>query len=148
AWGGGLLLAWMLQQLGLHLFFLLVPTWLATTVIYMVLAFLMGAGDDYSEQAVPFELAEADRRAQEQLYLRHQTQSSPEAGPKGAGLTLQLARAVALLSLAACAVMAWLVFADGSLEVFRRWLIFPSIIYFIAATVWVSQRDKLDSTVV
>ncbi len=146
AWGGGLLLAWVLERLGLHLFFLLLPTWAATTVIYGVMAALMGARRDYTEQAVPFERAEAERRERERQYLQQHgvelasTEHSPRAGVK-----LQLARVMALLSLLVCALMAWRVFAGGDLAVFRDWLILPSVIYFIAATIWLVERDKRES---
>lgn len=146
AWGGALLVAWILERLGLHLFFLLLPTWLVATVLYLALAALMGARRDYAEQAVRFEQAETDWRERELRYLQQLETREPGPGSKGtAHLKLQLARAIALLSLGACAVMALLVFGGSSLEVFRDWLILPSIIYFMAATVWAGERDRLDS---
>ncbi|WP_308366271.1 MULTISPECIES: hypothetical protein [unclassified Microbulbifer] len=146
AWGGALLAAWILERLGLHLFFLLLPTWLVATVLYLALAALMGARRDYAGQAARFEQAETDRRERELRYLQQLEARGPEPGSKGAAhLKLQLARGIALLSLGICAVMALQVFVGSSLEVFRDWLILPSVIYFMAATVWAREREKLDS---
>jgi NCS1 family nucleobase:cation symporter-1 len=53
-----------------------------------------------------------------------------------------VARVTAYLSLVACAAMSVQVYLGGDLNWFRRWLIAPSLIYFVSATVWISQKEK------
>ena len=77
AWVTGLVSAWLLNTAGLHLFFLLIPTWFVTTAAYLALAALMGARQDYAEAGVEAE-QEAARRATEQAWL-----SEDHAAPAG-----------------------------------------------------------------
>ena len=50
--------------------------------------------------------------------------------------------AVALLSLGMCLAMAVCVFNGGTIETFRSWLILPSLVYFISATLWAIEKEK------
>ena len=68
AWVTGLVSAWLLNRAGLHLFFLLIPTWIVTTAAYLALAAIMGARRDYAEARAEAE-QEAARRATEQAWL-------------------------------------------------------------------------------
>jgi len=48
----------------------------------------------------------------------------------------------AYLSLLACAAMSVQVYLGGDLNWFRTWLIVPTLIYFVSATVWISKKEK------
>ncbi len=123
AWALSLLIAFGLNSAGLHLFFLLIPTWISASVIYLVLVKLM-AGDAVT-------VAEVSELAGE--YHEAETQSGGKAPLWGA---------VAMVSLAVCAGMALAVFGGVmSLEVLRSWMILPSLIYFVVATVWIIRKE-------
>ena len=139
AWGLSLLFAFILQRFGLHLFFLLIPTWIAATVIYILLASLMGAREAFTGQVAQEESAESERRIREQLYLKQQTYCRLK---RHASVKQWLAGIVALLSLCACFLLAVMVLEDGAPAIFRNWLVLPSIVYFISATVWVIEKEK------
>lgn len=143
AWGGSLLIAFLLARLGLHLFFLMIPTLISATIIYIVLASFMGARVAYTEQVAEHEKAEAVRRELEEKYL--QDTSSSVQNKKSGSVKQKAAGLVAILSLIACTVMAVMVFNDGALETFRTWLILPSVIYFIAATLWAIEKEKTEA---
>ncbi len=65
AWGAGLAVALVANQLGLHLFFLLVPAWLTAAVVYVIAARIQGAAAEPSPQAVAERAAELERRQAE-----------------------------------------------------------------------------------
>lgn len=145
-WGLSLLLALYLERTGLlHLFFLLLPVWFFATVTYTLLSAAMGARAWYPE-AEQHEAAEQARKAAERTFLER---GAPVAGP-GAGGTgdsaLAAARLTAILALAVCLGMAILVFLGGPLDPFRNWLILPTLVYFVAATVWVVRKERASDT--
>lgn len=140
AWGGSLVIALVLTRFGLHLFFLMIPTLLSATLIYCVLAATMGARVSYTEQVAIHEQAESIRRSQEATYLQENT--GPAQQQKAASTKQKATGFIALLALIVCAIMAVMVFSGGALETFRSWLILPSVIYFIAATLWAIEKEK------
>jgi NCS1 family nucleobase:cation symporter-1 len=142
AWGGSLLSAFILNRLGLHLFFLLIPTWLVATLIYIALAAAMGARGSYAEQATGDKKAADERRERERQYLQRQQtlQQSRQRGRNS--IKMQLAGLIALLSLLACIAIAMFVLRGGELEVLRSWLLWPSLIYFVSATIWAVEKEK------
>ncbi len=132
AWGVSLTAALFCWQTGLiHLFFLCVPVWLLTAVLYIALASVAGAGRSLPE--LPEELPE--------LPLS-QPPSAAAAPPDlvmyyGAGMLAQLA-------LGACLVLPILVFAGlMTTEMFRVLLIGVTAVYFVCGAAWLGQRERL-----
>jgi len=141
-WFASLLLAFYLEQIAtVHLFFLLTPVWIFATILYIGLASLMGARGAYAE-AADMEAAEKQRQTEEKAFLANNTTKSGGSPTKNANTSFLVARLTAYLSLAACAVMSVQVYLGGDLDWFRTWLIVPTLIYFVSATVWISRKEK------
>ena len=119
-----------------HEFFLVIPVWIVTTVSYIGLAWVAGARESLPE--LPPETpatvqAEVDGQC---THGRLGAQSPPR------GLCW-LSGAVALVCLVICVVLPLLVFAGRmELQLFQWLLICVTLIYFGAATVWITQREK------
>ena len=145
AWGVSLVIALMLNRfLDIHLFFLFIPAWITAVVVYLVMAALFGARDDYGERAVGAEAAENDRQKREKQYL-DKTVSPRISHVRGTSIQLQIARAGAILSLIVCAVMAVSCFLEWmELDRFRNWLILPTLFYFGFAVIWMLDQERLD----
>jgi cytosine permease len=141
-WLVSLVLALYLEIGGtLHLFFLLIPIWIFATLLYIVLASAMGARDIYA-QAADMESAEKQRQADEKAFLENDALRSAESPTKNTKAGFLVARVTAYLSLAACAVMSVRVYLGSDLDWFRTWLIVPTLIYFVSATVWIIEKEK------
>ncbi|MBL4826147.1 MAG: hypothetical protein JKY66_00270 [Spongiibacteraceae bacterium] len=146
-WGFSLLVAWLLEQQGLHLFFLLIPVWLCATLTYCVLASMMGAKEAHAEQVAEHENKERIRREDEANYLQQLQDKSVLNRLVKPTKKLQISRALALASLVVCALMAVVVYCGGALDVFRDWLLLPSLIYFVCAIIWSMEKEKRDASV-
>lgn len=135
SWAAALLVAFLLNNLGLHLFFLLVPAWLTASITYLLLAGAMGARD------TPLSVRKGELQSDaEQLSTVH-AQHRP---PAQLNLLARVSRIVAWASLLCCAAMAIATFSGMSLDILRTWLLLPSIVYFIAATYWITVKEKQD----
>ncbi len=137
AWAAGVGLALALHLTGtVHLFFLFVPVCVATVVLYVVLAALSGARGPLP--SVPPEPESTARGAV----------AGPAAGSPAAGGQRVLG-AIALLALLACAALALYVHLAGPagylerLKSFQRWLMLPTLVYFVAATIWQLRRMRV-----
>ncbi len=139
AWLAALGVAFVVHQMGLHLFFLLLPAWITATAVYIVAARAMGAADAISQAAADDKRSEARRQEQENTDLR-----AADSTPRQAklGLSAQLARAIAWASMLMCAAMAIAVFNGADLAVLRNWLIAPSLLYFVSATYWITAKER------
>jgi len=134
-WFAGVGFAILLGEYGLgllHLFYLLIPVWVFSTVLYIVLAKAMGAGDAYP-QAIEAEKVEQARRDAEADYLASGGQINDTRTEKSA--IEKMSQIISYASLAACAVIGVGTFTGAfTLDQLRLWLIFPTITYFAAAT--------------
>jgi len=128
----------------LHLFFLFVPVWIMTSVLYIVLSYFMGAKDVSPE--IPEKIPTA-----ESLSSMGSARKEPEEGKKVSPYNdpvLIISGLVAIVSLAICLALSIWVFIGGvenfraNLQSFHRILIYPTIAYFIAGTIFVIRRDK------
>lgn len=145
-WLIGVVFAVTCEQLGiLHLFFLFVPTYLLSMAVYIALAKSMGAADNYAEQEAAYH-AELQRDDQ-----RHEQEAKREAAQqterKQSSLLEKVSGVIALASLAAIVISALQVWSSGAdyqhaFQVFKDFAIYPTVIYFITATTWITQRDK------
>jgi len=122
----------------IHLFFLFLPVWLLTIVLYIILASMAGArgvsaGADEIKPTVPAKAA---------------VKAQPEKSTGGQSAIVWLAGAIAAASLAACVIMpVWVFLSDAAnytsnLEYFRKWLIVPTLVYFVSGTYWYSCTQK------
>jgi NCS1 family nucleobase:cation symporter-1 len=142
SWFAGLGFAlWLNYGMGVSLFYLFLPTWFVAMFLYIALASVMGARETYPESES--DIQETARRADEA--------SGPAVPPKPAvdgGPVLLLARVFAIGALVVCAAWPIWIFTQGGegfaerFATFRTYLIVPTIIYFIAGTVWAIKRDK------
>lgn len=140
AWLAGMGLALSLYFTDtLHLFFMFLPVYLLTFVIYIVLAAVAGAKER------PPDTAESDGRLPRDS-LEHV--SDQEAGAKRVDPILWIAGLVALAALCVCFVMPLRVYLAGregyadNLDVFKKWLIVPTAVYFVAGTFWQLRRKE------
>ena len=128
AWIAGLAVAWGLNASGVHIFFLLTPTWITAAAVYVLLAKMQGAADGASAMSSDGEPEEAVSTVPADV------QATIPAAAK-------LARIIAWLSLGVCAAMAISTFMGSDLETLRSWLLLPSVVYFISATYWITLKE-------
>lgn len=146
AWLLSLLIAFILNRLGLHLFFLLIPTWFSAMIIYTVLASMLGANSSYKEQARQELQQESERKEHEQRYLNEllARNADPDAigrAEKGRNWWFW----AALASLLCCLVLAVLTFNRSlSLEQMTGMMIWPTLVYFVTATRSAIVRERQD----
>jgi cytosine permease len=140
SWGVAIAVAITLVQTDtLHLFFLFIPVWLLTVVLYTLLAAVAGARDKLPEIAAEPGPAEHGARL---------------AGPAGvapratSSVLFWTSGIVALVSLLMCVVWPWRFFAQGSenydqrLPAFKAVILWASLVHLTSATVWAVQKDK------
>ncbi len=139
AWIAGLGVAFVANQLGLHLFFLLVPAWISAALVYVVAARSMGASGAVGAQAQADQAAEQARKQAEITGLASLREQERELRLPAAA---RLGRMVAWGSLLVCAGMAVAAFRGMELETLRNWLILPSVVYFVSATYWINAKEK------
>lgn len=146
AWAIGVVFAVTCEQLGiLHLFFLFVPTYLLSMAVYIVLAKSMGAADNYAEQEAAYH---AELKRDEERHAKEaQREAALQTEVKQSSLLEKVTGAVAVASLAAIVVSALQVWSSGAdyqtaFQAFKDFAIYPTVIYFITATTWITQRDK------
>jgi NCS1 family nucleobase:cation symporter-1 len=121
------------EQSGLlHLFFILVPLWIFSTVLYIGLASSMGAKDSYP-QAEKAEKTETDRKAAELAFLEADAQSSAN-DKKDAPKIAMVAKYVSWGALVYCLYMGISAYTSQDSQTITTWLIVPTIIYFVSAT--------------
>ena len=133
-WISALLLSYILESTGsLHLFFLLIPIWIYSTVIYCILAALLGAKERYPESEIE-EQDELKRKTLEKTYLQEiQAKSAFEEKVKS-GLAVKIASIVAVMSLFSCLVIGVYAYAEGSSPTLHNALFVVTMLYFVCAT--------------
>lgn len=145
AWGGSLLVALLMNQMGLHLFFLLLPTWFIATLIYLLAAKVLGASAAPGEAAITEAGESKLRKLREREYLLSRDATRHTGAPVKLSATTSLAKWIALASLATCLFMSVACYAGSlSLESYRAALLWPSLVYFVTATCWMIGRERAD----
>jgi len=122
----------------IHLFFLVIPVWLSTAILYIIFSAIFGAGGKLPESS------------QEQG-------SAPQTSPASTEATTKLAKKsglyyvsslIALASLAVCLGMAiWVAGSAGQiyndrLDFFKTALKYITVIYFIFGIIWIFLKEK------
>ncbi|MFX4228377.1 MAG: purine-cytosine permease family protein [Porticoccaceae bacterium] len=146
AWLASLLIAFILNRLGLHLFFLLIPTWFSAMIIYTVLASMLGANSTYAEQAGQELQSESERKESEQRYLKELSARNADRAATGKATNgRNWWFWAALASLLCCLVLAVLTFNQSlSLEQMTGLMIWPTLAYFVTATRSAIVRERQD----
>ncbi len=122
----------VLNVLGVHLFFLLIPVWIFTMVCYTVLARSMGAATAYPEQTQADNAAEETRQQAEQQFLSNSV-ASQEANHQKHSLSTPLF-GLCVLCLITCFGLSIATLNGGlTLDQFKQALIWPTLVYFAAA---------------
>lgn len=120
------------EQMGLlHLFFILIPLWIFSTVLYIALATSMGAKDNYPA-AVVAEKAESDRKVAEAEYLNSPATSTGQT--HNMTLLATIAKYASWLALVVCAYMGVMAYLNKDVDTITTWLIVPTLVYFVTAT--------------
>ncbi len=121
----------------IHLFFLTIPVWLGTAILYTILSAFFGARQKMGE------LAEEDIAAQKIV----QTATEEKAKPTRKSGIYYVSAIVAISSLAVCFFTAIWVAVSGQdvyearLETFKKAIIYATVIYFISGIIWISLKE-------
>lgn len=141
AWGitlAGAFLMWLLGYI--HEFFLLIPVWLSTAIIYVILSAFFGAAEKLPEspqEQTPPPQTEATDRKEQTLQSKKST-------------FYHITGLVAVASLVVCLGMAIRVAASGAdvyqarLDYFKSALKYITLIYFVFGTIWIWQKERAE----
>lgn len=147
-WLCGVVFAVACEQLGiLHLFFLFVPTYLLSIALYIMFAKAMGAGNNYSAEIKAYEAELKQEEARHAEDARLEAEQAADETENSSGVFEKVCGAVAVASLAAILITAskvWLSGADyqQAFLSFKAFAIYPTLLYFVSATLWITQHDK------
>ncbi len=149
AWASGMALAlglWLTDTV--HLFFLFLPVYILTVFVYIALAAVAGArksefdeGKNHRDRVEDLTGGDTSRPAA----------SVPSSTASARWQSLSVSRVSCLLALAAlgaCIAMPCIVYFTDyssyqeSMVWFKKWLIAPTLVYFLAGTVWQITRKK------
>jgi len=140
SWAIAIAVALTLEQTGtLHLFFLFVPVWFLTTVLYIIFSSLAGARQKLPE--LPEDKIHPDAVAE--------IGSQDEQPAQKTDISLWVCGITAVAMLALClGGSVWVFVAgpgqyDGRIDNFHKMLIWPTLIYFVTGTIWAVKRDKV-----
>jgi len=147
SWAIAMLAALILWQTEtVHLFFLFVPVWVLTALLYIIFASMAGAREKFEddiEDSAPQKIA--DEQTEPPVEMPGWTEQ-----PKNTDPVLWICAIAAIASLAACFILPIWVFRssgenyDQNLEWFKQILIVPTLIYFLTGTIWAVKRNKVD----
>jgi NCS1 family nucleobase:cation symporter-1 len=136
-WGLSVALAVALERGGLlHLFYLFLPVYAFAMVAYWILAKAMGAAEPGSAEELPAVGDEPESRG-----------SAPSVGP-GNTASMLISGSVAALALVSCLWLGYSVLAaspenyGSALSELHSRLTIPTLIYFVAGTVFFTVREK------
>ncbi len=136
SWTIAIAVALFLWQTGiLHLFFLLIPVWIITSVCYVCFSYLAGATGD-----MPADVDDRPAIVKQSEQAKGRNEQLP--------ILAKLAGLVALAALIMCFVLPLRLFLQGSenwaanLASLKTTLFVVTIIYFLTGTYWMFQKDK------
>ncbi|GAC12544.1 purine-cytosine permease family protein [Paraglaciecola chathamensis] len=145
AWVISLAVAFLLNSmLDVHLFFLLLPTWIVATGGYLIMAAYAGARVSYPQQVAREEAAYRQRLAEEREFFSHDVvvEQATNKDLHSDGF-IGIARFIAIGSLVVCAALAIWVYIKGPdyLEAFQALLVVPTLLYFVSGTYWFTKKE-------
>lgn len=127
----------------IHLFFLFLPAWFITSLLYIVFACFAGA----REKVVPEEKVEQiENFGPSESKLQASITDNPDVSHRD--WRLVLAKLLSFVSLILFLILPlWAFFAAQSnyehrLQLFKKILIWPTLVYFIAGTFWIIKKNK------
>nr|WP_252735798.1 nucleoside transporter [Aestuariibacter sp. A3R04] len=141
-WLSALLLSYILEQTGiLHLFFLLIPIWIYSTVAYCSLAVILGAKEEY-EESFSAEKAETKRKVEEKRYLDSLTSRGKNVSKVKSSPLVLVSSFLAVGALVACFSIGVLAYFDGGSSNWHMPLLVSTIIYFVTASYVYFSKSK------
>jgi NCS1 family nucleobase:cation symporter-1 len=143
-WASSALFAYLLGSVfGIHIFFLFIPTWIAALILYPILSSIMGAKSADTQKLDQMERIETDRKAAEAKALRSLKSDIGRKRP----LIETLLLLAAALALVVCFYLGFKAAGNADSAGFKSAIIWPTVIYFIAATLLVFlHKDETDNT--
>lgn len=143
SWGIGIVVAVLLQQTGiLHLFFLFLPIWLLTIVLYTVFSMLAGAKETTDSAEKP-EAAPVSQGAS--------SGAAASLTPPPLDPATLVSGLVAFVCLAVCLLWPIYIFLRGTegyemrFTAFKSWLLLPTLVYFVAGTYYAIKRGETEN---
>lgn len=146
AWGGALIVAIASYAAGVHQFFLVIPSWLAATVIYLLFAKLLGANKAYPAEQQVEATQQQQRESAEVAFL-----TSLDSGSSGSDIAIKRSSTkwlkwIALACLLLCCGLAIACTQEMiTMAEFQSLLIWPSLLYFVTATFCAIAEDNQES---
>lgn len=147
SWGIAIAAALTAERMGyIHLFFLFVPVWFLTAILYIVFAAFAGA-----REKLPADPAEAIApKADGGGESKEESRPVPKfaAPKKQVDVVLWGSAILALGSLLVCLILPFWVYTRGggeygdALATFKKILIVPTLLYFVTGTVWAIKRNE------
>jgi NCS1 family nucleobase:cation symporter-1 len=150
SWGLAIAVAITLESTGkLHLFFLFIPVWFLTTGLYILFSAIAGArlAVPLEEGVPPTQPEPSPAKEVPAADAQHK-----EAPSQQTSALLRISRFVALACLAICVVWPLWIYLKGAdgydqrFELFKRGLIWPTLIYFVTGTYWAVKRNRSGQT--
>ena len=143
-WAVSAFLAYLLGSVfGVHIFFLFIPTWITALIIYPILSSTMGAKSVETDSLNELERLESERKLAEAEAIRSFKSSTGQKRPPVETMLL----IIATIALLVCFYLGIKASGSWASDDFKSAIIWPTIIYFIAATVLVFQhKDKIIET--
>lgn len=133
-WATSAAVAYILGSLfGVHIFFLFIPTWIIALALYPLLSSIMGAKIPKSDALVEIERIETVRKLAEVDALKSLDSHVRPKRPAVESLLLL----IAALALGVCFYLGFKATGSMTSSAFKSAIIWPTLIYFIAATILV-----------
>lgn len=131
------------EQAGLlHLFFILIPMWIFSTLMYIALASSMGAKDTYPHSVIA-EKAEMERKETEEKYLSL-PQTEQILSENNESILSKIAKYISWAALLSCLYMGVMSYVNSDVETITTWLILPTLVYFVTATyAYISKNSEI-----
>ena len=147
SWGIAIVVALVLERTGtLHLFFLFLPVWVLTAVLYIILASIAGARDKFEAEAEETGVRSGDSKP-----AASKAEAGYQSGQKsgnGKDIVLWVSGIAAAVSLLTCVILPMWVYVTGggeyldNLATFKKMLIWPTLMYFVTGTIWMVKKDR------
>jgi len=160
AWGVTLAAALVVVLTGvLHQFFLIIPVWACSAILYIALSYKFGAREKLPEPAeeepAVFETAPAEPVSSNipeptapPTGTSNGAGSEEGAGPAKKSRMYVICGLIAVASLVFCLGISIWVAASGEdvyagrLELFKKVLLYATVIYFVFGTIWIFLKEK------